>query len=197
MFTGIIEEMGIFKRFDRQDICIEAKEILSDLKIGDSVAVNGVCLTVTSIKDNHVSFHVSPTTQKITQFQTNFLKAGQKINLERAATLNSRLGGHLVSGHVDGLAKIISRIKKRDAYLFELLYPPKIKPFLVDKGSITLDGISLTICEVLTSSFKVTVIPQTLRSTTLQYKNTGEQVHIEADLVARYLMNQVIVSKLL
>ncbi|HOV15097.1 MAG TPA: riboflavin synthase [Spirochaetota bacterium] len=187
MFTGIIEETGILKSISNGKILISVKTILSDLKIGDSVAVNGVCLTVTGIDSSLISFDVSPTTTKLSRFKVGEMRIGEDVNLERALSLNTRLGGHIVSGHIDGVCKIIEITKKDESFFYEFLYPKEIKSLIIPKGSVTIDGISLTISNVLSSSFLVTVIPQTIKETNLKNKRVGDFTHIEADIFARYI----------
>ena len=187
MFTGIIEETGVLKSVSTGKIVVGAKKILDDLKIGDSVSVNGVCLTVTTIDSTLISFDVSPTTSKLSRFRIGEVRVGEDVNLERALSLNTRLGGHLVSGHIDGICKIIDITKKEDSFFFEFFYPKELKSLIIPKGSVTIDGISLTISNVLTSSFVVTVIPQTIKETNLKNKRVGDFAHIEADIFARYI----------
>ncbi len=187
MFTGIIEETGVLKSLSHNNITIAAKKILSDLKVGDSVSVNGICLTVTDINKELISFDISPTTLKLSNFSSNRTKIGDDINLERALTPATRLGGHIVSGHIDGSCKIIDIYKKVESYFFEFLYPKELKSLIVPKGSVTIDGISLTISNILSSSFIVTIIPQTIKETNLKNKKVGDYTHIEVDIFARYI----------
>lgn len=192
MFTGIIEETGILKSVSNTGIIIEANKILDDLKIGDSVSVNGVCLTLTKQNRNLLNFDVSPTTQKLSRFRLGEMKIGEEINLERALTLNKRLGGHIVSGHIDGICKIIDIAKKEESFFFEFLFPKEIKALIIPKGSVAIDGISLTINNVMSSSFVITVIPQTIKETNLRNKKIGDMVHIEGDIFARYITHVII-----
>jgi riboflavin synthase len=192
MFTGIIEETGIIKYFNNGELAVYCNKILDDVKIGDSVAVNGVCLTVTKIENKYLCFHVSPTTASHTRFKVGDLRTNEIVNLERALTLNTRLGGHIVTGHIDGKAKIISVKKDVEDCYYEFLYPKTLKQFIALRGSVALDGISLTISDVMSSSFVVTVIPHTVQETNLKMKNTGDFVHIEVDMLSRYLYNILI-----
>ncbi len=162
------------------------------MKIGDSVAVNGVCLTATNIESNLVSFDVSPSTQKLSRFKVGDIRVGEEVNLERALTINSRLGGHIVSGHVDGVCRITEITRRGDFFIFEFLYPKELRPLIVPKGSVAIDGISLTVAELLSSSFIVNVIPQTIEETSLKHKRTGDCAHIEADIFARYVKHILI-----
>ena len=187
MFTGLIEEVGKVRSCSNGNLSITCKKIMDDINIGDSVAVNGTCLTVTGIHEGYLAFHVSPTTSGYSRFAPGEIRSGEKMNLERAITLSTRLGGHIVSGHIDGKAKIIEISKRGNDHYFEFIYPPNLKSMIVDKGSVCLDGISLTVCEVKSSSFAVTVIPQTFISTSLTEKRIGDFMHIEADIFARYI----------
>lgn len=189
MFTGLVEEVGTLKLLKNQEIVIKAGKILSDLKIGDSVAVNGLCLTATKIKEkeHEVTFHFSPTTKNLSCFNNRDLKIGSKLNLERALKINDRLGGHIVQGHVDGKARIVSMDKRGEDYFIEYLYPAELKELIVEKGSVTVDGISVTVSSLQSRSFTVTIIPQTFKDTNLHDKKSGDFVHIEADLFARYI----------
>lgn len=193
MFTGIIEETGTVKGFRNNDIIIRADKILDSLKIGDSVSVNGVCLTVTVIRVKDITFSVSPTTASLSNLKSSALRTGEKVNLERALALGGRIGGHIVTGHVDGVTKIINIKRAGDGFIYELIIPADLKNMIFAKGSVALDGISLTISKRLTSSFTVTVIPQTIEETTLQYKTVQNTMHIEADMFARYMYE--IISK--
>jgi riboflavin synthase len=165
--------------------------VLEETRIGDSIAVNGVCLSVTALRDDAATFHVSPTTSSQTNFRAGVLRVGQMVNLERALRLSDRLGGHLVSGHVDGLARLITVEREREDAVFEFQYPSALRPLVVRKGSVTLDGISLTIAETLSSSFRVAVIPQTLADTNLGERRAGDSLHIEADMFARYVQHML------
>ncbi|MCK4797315.1 MAG: riboflavin synthase [Spirochaetes bacterium] len=189
MFTGLIEEIGSIKAINNNEIFVYCKKILEDAKIGDSISVNGLCLSITNIYSNYVSFHVSPTTKKHSRFKIGDIRVGEKVNLERALTPSTKLGEHIVLGHIDGKAKIISIKKSGEDTYFEFLYPIELKSLIVAKGSVAIDGISLTISEVMSASFIVTVIPHTLQSTNLKQKRTGDFVQIEADIFARYIYN--------
>ncbi len=188
MFTGLIEELGVLESIESSGkMTIKANKILDDLKIGDSVAVNGACLTVTAIKGNLISFHISETTRKLSNFKYGSIRVGEELNLERAMKINDRFGGHLVAGHIDGTAKIIDIRKSGLDNFFEFLVDRESIKLIVNKGSITIDGISLTISEVKNSSFVVTIIPETIKNTNLKQKHVNDLVHIEIDMIARYL----------
>lgn len=189
MFTGLIEEVGKIKAINNKELSIYCNKILIDSKIGDSIAVNGLCLTITEISSNLLKFHTSLTTIENSRFKTGKINIGEYVNLERALLPTTRIGGHIVTGHVDGIAKIIS-IKKidEDTYI-EFLSSKELRPYIAAKGSVTIDGISLTISKVQSSSFIVTVIPHTLENTNLKYKRVNDFTHIEIDIIARYSYN--------
>ena len=189
MFTGIIEEMGVVKAVSRTPqgcgVTILAKTVLEGLKVGDSVTVNGVCLTVVGCDGTEIKADISPETLKVTTLGT--LKAGDPANLERAMRLGDRLGGHLVTGHVDGVGAIRSRVQEADALQIMIEAPRDILRYCVSKGSITVDGISLTINDVTDRGFRVTIIPHTAKVTTLGVKHVGDAVNLETDLIGRYV----------
>ena len=194
MFTGIVEEIGeivaISKNTQGLDFDIKAEKIFDDLKIGDSVAINGCCQTVTRIKGNVFTVQAVFETVKLTNF--NKLSVGNSVNLERAMQLTSRLGGHIVSGHIEGIASVVSISSQGNATIFELTYPREISKYLIYKGSIAINGISLTICELNSNSFKVSVIPHTLANTTLRSAKVGDEINIETDMIAKYIEKMII-----
>ena len=189
MFTGIIEEMGVVKAVGRTplgcSVAILAKTVLDGLKVGDSVTVNGVCLTVVGCDGTEIKADISPETLKVTTLSA--LKAGDPVNLERAMRLGDRLGGHLVTGHVDGTGAIRSRAQDTDALQIMIEAPRDILRYCVPKGSITVDGISLTVNEVTDRGFRITIIPHTAKVTTLGIKQVGDAVNLETDLIGRYV----------
>ena len=189
MFTGIIEEMGVVKAAGKTlhgtSVTILAKTVLDGLKVGDSVTMNGVCLTVVGCDSLEMKADISPETLKVTTL--GILKAGDPVNLERAMRLGDRLGGHLVTGHVDGIGTIRSRAQDADAIQITVEASSDILRYCVPKGSITVDGISLTVNEVTDRSFRVTVIPHTAKVTTLGVKQAGDTVNLETDLIGRYV----------
>lgn len=189
MFTGLIEEIGRVKSIKNNELSIYCKKILDDCKPGDSIAINGLCLTITDISRNYLTFHTSSTTMENSRFKIGDIHINEEVNIERALLPAARLGGHIVLGHVDGKAKIISINKKNEDSFFEFLYSKELKYFIALKGSVAIDGISLTISRVLSSSFMVTVIPATFQNTTLRNKRINDSVHIEVDLFARYSYN--------
>ena len=189
MFTGIIEETGkveaVAKGRNSADITIAAVKVLEDTKIGDSIAVNGVCLTVTSISGRKFSADVMAETLRRSSLGS--LKHGSMVNLERAMAANGRFGGHIVSGHIDGVGVISSFEKEDNAVWVEIETPAKILRYIVEKGSITIDGISLTVAKLTDSSFAVSVIPHTGEETTLLNRNPGDIVNLENDIVGKYV----------
>ncbi len=189
MFTGIIEETGkveaVAKGSNSAVITITAGKVLKDTKIGDSIAVNGVCLTVTSISGSKFSADVMAETLRRSSLGS--LKHGSRVNLERAMAANGRFGGHIVSGHIDGVGVISSFEKEDNAVWVEIETPAKILRYIVEKGSITIDGISLTVAKLTDSSFAVSVIPHTGEETTLLNKKPGDIVNLENDIVGKYV----------
>ena len=190
MFTGIIEALGTLRKIERkgQDIRLtvaSGKLDLSDVKLGDSIATNGVCLTVVQcLADGYVA-DVSAETVTLTGFA--HYHVGQKVNLEKAITATTRLGGHMVSGHVDGIATVEQKSARGNAIEFWLKAPDMLARYIAHKGSITIDGVSLTVNEVDGARFRLTIVPHTAGETTLINLIAGNKVNIEVDLVARYL----------
>ncbi|MGI2196963.1 riboflavin synthase [Shewanella baltica] len=190
MFTGIIEAVGTLRKLERKgdDIRLtvaSGKLDLNDVRLGDSIATNGVCLTVVQqLADGYVA-DVSAETVSLTGF-ANY-KVGTKVNLEKAVTPTTRLGGHMVSGHVDGIAMVEQRLVRGQAIEFWLAAPAELGRYIAHKGSITIDGVSLTVNEVDGSRFRLTIVPHTAGETTLIDLQAGDMVNIEVDLIARYL----------
>lgn len=189
MFTGIIEEIGTVKGVKRGNrsvvLEVQAKKVLEDLKVGDSIATNGVCLTVTSFTGSVFCADVMPETMQ--RSNLGELRAGDRVNLERALTLNGRLGGHIVSGHIDGTGKIVGREKDENAIWISVATSGELLRYIVDKGSITIDGISLTVVSVNDAGFTVSIIPHTQDETTLVKKKIGDTVNLENDVIAKYV----------
>ena len=185
MFTGIIEEVGSVQSVGDGCLAIKARKVLQDVQLGDSIAVNGVCLTVTSFDGNSFQADVMPETIRRTSLSE--LKTGSPVNLERALTLNTRLGGHIVSGHIDGVGKIVSLREEKNAVLMKISADGDILRYIVEKGSVAIDGVSLTVAYVDSSVFKVSVIPHTASETTLLYKGAGNTVNLECDIIAKYV----------
>lgn len=189
MFTGIIEETGTVKKIiDEQtsgSIEIKADKILSGTNIGDSIAVNGVCLTVTHIKSG--SFVADVMAETLRKTNLGSLPMGAKVNLERAMAANGRFGGHIVSGHIDGTGKILSLQPEGNAVWVTISAPASILHLVVNKGSIAIDGISLTVAYVDDSVFKVSIIPHTGEETTLLRRKPGDVVNLENDVIGKYV----------
>lgn len=189
MFTGIIEEVGeiqsVKNGIKSSRLSIKAKKVINDTKIGDSICSNGVCLTVTKIVEN--IFEADVMAETLRRSNLGELKSGSKINLERALTLEKRLGGHLVSGHIDGVGQIISNLKEDNAVWITIEANSEILRYIVKKGSITIDGISLTVAYVDDKSFKVSIIPHTGEETTLLHKKIGNKVNLECDVIGKYV----------
>ena len=189
MFTGIIEELGRIKRISLQgtsgQITIQAKKVLEGTKIGDSIAVNGICLTVTSLHPDGFTADVMAETVR----RSSLSKAGNGdvVNLERAMAADGRFGGHIVSGHIDGTGKIISYRQEENAVWVEIETLSEILRLIVEKGSICIDGISLTVAAISDTTFQVSVIPHTGEETTLLKKKPGDLVNLENDVVGKYV----------
>jgi riboflavin synthase len=189
LFTGIVEELGeILGRQHYKDsiaLIIKGKNVLDDLQEGDSIAVNGVCLTVTQISTAAFYADVMPETLRKTNLYE--LKAGEKVNLERALPVGGRLGGHFVSGHIDGTGTIIEEKREGNAQIKRISAGNPITRYLVAKGSVAVDGVSLTVVDVDKNSFSVSLIPHTAKHTTLGYKKCGDKVNLEADILGKYV----------
>ena len=187
MFTGIIEEIGIVKEANRDRLAFEAYKIPEGAKVGDSIAVNGVCLTIISLENNGFSVNVMPETLRCTNLGR--LHYGDKVNLERALVLDGRLGGHLVLGHVDDTGEVRDITREETAHLMRILAPAKLMPYMAEKGFIAIDGVSLTIVGLDDFSFAVSLVAYTLENTTLGMKASGDVVNLEADIIAKYVEN--------
>ncbi|RJG12169.1 riboflavin synthase [Pseudomonas cavernicola] len=190
MFTGIIEALGTIRAFSPKGgdvrVYVETGKLdLSDVKLGDSIAVNGVCLTAVELPGDGFWADVSRETLACSAFID--LKAGSKVNLEKALTPSSRLGGHLVSGHVDGVGEVVSREDNARAVQFRIRAPRELAKYIALKGSITVDGTSLTVNAVNGAEFELTIVPHTLGETIMADYRAGRQVNLEVDLLARYL----------
>lgn len=185
MFTGIVEEVGKVKAIGNGILQIEASKVLEDVQLGDSIAVNGICLTVTSFGSHSFQADVMPETLKRTSLGE--LKPGSPVNLERALTLASRLGGHIVSGHIDGTGRIVSLKDDKNAILMKIQAEGQILRYIVEKGSVALDGISLTVVQVSKRDFTVSLIPHTRQATNLYAKGEGALLNIENDVVGKYV----------
>jgi len=189
VFTGLVRELGeiaaVKKRNGGAFLSLYAKDTASTADIGDSIAVNGVCLTVVSKKERELSFDLSDETLRSTNLGT--LKTGGRVNLEQSLRPDSKIGGHFVTGHVDAVGNIRSKVDIGDMWKFEIEAPPQVMQFVVDKGSIAIDGISLTIVDILKNSFTLVIIPHTAKLTTLGLKDPGNTVNIEVDILGKYV----------
>ena len=189
MFTGIVEEIGIIKDIKKNSqsasLLIACKKVLEGSQIGDSIAVNGVCLTVTSIGSNEYSADVMAET--LDRSSLGNLKKGDRVNLERAMPANGRFGGHIVSGHIDGIGKIASIDKDEMAVWYKIETSEKILKYIVEKGSIAIDGISLTVAKVTSKDFCVSIIPHSQGNTILSDKKISDIVNLENDIVGKYV----------
>ena len=189
MFTGIINHLGRFKKYfpGKQEICVEALSTADKLAIGDSLAVNGVCLSLIQKEKNLLWFHISEETLKKTTLSS--LAIGERLNLELPISLSQPLGGHLVTGHIDGMGKVSHIQSSRQGKRFSLSFPRDLKPYFIPKGSVALDGVSLTIAELHPSDFEVEVIPITLQNTNISGWKRGKAVNIECDIIGKYVYN--------
>ena len=185
MFTGIIEEVGRLRSLGGGTIDIEASKVRSDAHIGDSICVNGICLTVTSFTPDHVTADVMPETVRLTSLSR--LHPGAKVNLERAMQPAGRLGGHIVSGHVDGCGRVDAIVRDGIADRVTISLEADLLKYIARKGSVTVDGVSLTVVAADDRSFAVSLIPQTRTATTLGELRTGSLVNVEVDVLARYI----------
>lgn len=189
MFTGLIEELGRVTALARgassAKLTLSARRVLEDAKIGDSIAVNGVCLTVVHMGKDH--FQADVMLETLMKSNLGDLHPGDPVNLERAMRLGDRLGGHLVSGHIDGVGEIIRREVVDIAVVTEIQAPEHVLKYIIYKGSVAVDGISLTVAAVKKDSFVVSLIPHSAQATTLGYKRKGDRVNLEGDLIGKYV----------
>ena len=189
MFTGLVEELGKVKGIARgalsARLTVYAKEVLKDVKLGDSIAVNGTCLTVVEYGSTWFTADVMPET--IDRTALAGLKAGDVVNLERALQVGDRLGGHIMSGHIDGIGTIRAKEQNDNAVIVRIEAGPEVMRYVIQKGSIAIDGISLTVVEVGDNWFTVSLIPHTAAVTTLGAKGTGDKVNLENDIIGKYV----------
>lgn len=189
MFTGMVEEIGTVVDFETSQnvlrIKVQASKVLEETYLGDSISTNGVCLTVTDIGKNY--FYADVMGETVRRSNLGTLKKGDKVNLERAMAANSRFGGHIVSGHIDGKGKVTSYEKEGNAVWITIDTDREILKYVVEKGSIAIDGISLTVAYVDDRKFKVSIIPHTSEETTLLKKKIGEEVNLECDVIGKYV----------
>jgi len=185
MFTGIVEEVGRVASLASNCLTIRTHQLMDGLKSGDSIAVNGACLTVVAFGEDTFSVELSPETLRRTSIGA--LTVGAGVNLERPLAINDRLGGHIVQGHVDGTGRITSRKPEGDCVILRVGSPRRLIPYIVEKGFVAVDGISLTVVKKGASSFTLSVIPYTLENTNLKGKPVGDRVNLEVDIVAKYV----------
>lgn len=190
MFTGIIEEMGTVEKIHHQgsqamQLVIRCQKVLEDVHLGDSIAVNGICLTVTRFEAQWFQADVMPETFRSTSLAG--LRAGSRVNLERALPANGRFGGHIVSGHIDGVGTLVGKTREANALWLEIEADDSLMKYIVLKGSVALDGTSLTVSGIWEKRFAVSLIPHTAEMTILSGKHTGDRVNIECDVLAKYV----------
>lgn len=185
MFTGIIEELGVVAKISDNAMTVQASKVTEDLKLGDSIAVNGTCLTAVNFSRTEFSVDLSPETMRRTSLGQ--LSVGSPVNLERALLATDRMGGHIVQGHVDGTGRVMSSRVDGDSILFRIRVPKRLNPYIVEKGFVAVDGISLTVVKRGASSFTLAVIPYTLKNTNLASVSVGDRVNLEADILAKYV----------
>lgn len=189
MFTGLVAELGTVQNLTRQGasyhLTVAAKKVMDNLKIGDSVAVNGACLTVVQMTEDSFTADVMPETVRLTNIGQ--LNAGSRVNLERTLRLCDGLDGHIVSGHVEGLGTITRQRPEGIAVVVTISTEPRLLRYILPKGSIAIDGISLTVTQVTASSFSVSLIPHTAKETTLGFKKVGDKVNLETDIIGKYV----------
>ena len=187
MFTGIVEEIGIVKETSRDRLAFEARKVLEGMKVGDSIAVNGICLTVISLENHGFSINIMPETLRCTNL--GGLHYNDQVNLERALAFGGRVGGHLVSGHGDDVGEVMDVTSEETARIVRISAPATLMPYIVDKGFIAVDGVSLTVIDLDDFSFDVSLVAYTMEHTTLGEKRPGDIVNLEADVMAKYVEN--------
>ena len=185
MFTGIVEEVGVVAKISGNAMTVRASKVTGDLKLGDSIAVNGACLTAVSCGRSEFSVDLSPETMRRTSLGQ--LSVGRPVNLERALLASDRMGGHIVQGHVDGTGRVMSTKPEGDSIIFRIRVPKRLNRYIVEKGFVAVDGISLTVVKRGASSFTMAVIPYTLNNTNLASLSVGDRVNLEADILAKYI----------
>lgn len=197
MFTGIVEEIGTVSTIQQGSnslrMSIRCTKVLKDIKMGDSIAVNGVCLTASDISGSQFSADVMPETVKATTLHS--LRTGSRVNLERAMAANGRFGGHFVSGHVDGTGEVLSVRQKENAVYMEIGLAANLLKYFIPKGSVTVDGTSLTVFGVTEKGFILSLIPVTHEDTILGRKRSGDKVNVECDMLAKYIEQLVTTKK--
>jgi len=188
MFTGLVEELGtvrsVSRRGDYQELWVDARRVMDDLAYGDSISINGACQTVT--RRDEIGFAVDTLAESLKKTALGGLGRGAEVNLERAVTPSTRLGGHLVQGHVDGVARVTEVRRQGENIYFGVLLPEELARYCISEGSIAIDGVSLTIAELRGTRLRMNIIPTTWNDTALRNRRVGEQVNIEVDVIARY-----------
>ena len=191
MFTGIVEEVGIVAKISEYAMTVRASKVTEDLKLGDSIAVNGACLTAVSIGESRehggIEFSVDLSPETMRRTALGDLTPGRPVNLERAILASDRLGGHIVQGHVDGTGRVLSTKPEGDSVIFRIRVPKRLHRYIVEKGFVAVDGISLTVVKRGASSFTLAVIPYTAINTNLAILSVGDRVNLEADILAKYV----------
>ncbi|MAF39502.1 MAG: riboflavin synthase [Chloroflexi bacterium] len=185
MFTGIVEEVGYVAKISDKAMTVRASKVLEDVKLGDSIAVNGACLTSVDFSKSEFSVDLSPETMRRTSLGQ--LSVGGLVNLERALLAGDRMGGHIVQGHVDGTGRVMSIKEDGDSIIFRIRVPKRLNRYIVEKGFVAVDGISLTVVKRGASSFTLAVIPYTRENTNLSAVSVGDRVNLEADILAKYV----------
>ncbi len=185
MFTGIVEEVGRVAELEANRMKVRTSLVMEGQKLGDSISVNGACLTVVAIEERSFTVDLSPETLRRTSLGN--LAPGGAVNLERPLAVSDRLAGHIVQGHVDATGRISSSKPEGDSFILRIRSPKRMMPYIVEKGFITVDGISLTVVKKDTSSFTLSIIPYTMENTNLKEKSPGDRVNLEADIVAKYI----------
>ncbi|NQU18111.1 MAG: riboflavin synthase [Candidatus Saganbacteria bacterium] len=197
MFTGIIEEIGVISsvvnKGQSRIFTIHAKRVLSDLKIGDSVSVNGICLT--AVQKGRNNFSVEAVTESLVLSNLSDLVIGNRVNLERALSVVDRIGGHFVSGHVDGTGILKGRNDKGSHFEYEIEFPREFGRYIITKGSIAVDGVSLTVANVENNRMRISIVPHTLKNTTLGSKTIGGELNLELDMMGKYIENILLRDK--
>lgn len=199
MFSGIIEELAKVSFQDSKPdggsrLVVESAILSPESSIGDSIAVNGVCLTVTSVEKEKLSFDISPETLRVTNL--NQLGSGDVANLELSLQIGDRLGGHFVSGHIDDVGEIVDRRSEGDCSVFKIAANKDILNLLIDRGSISVDGISLTVTKIFEDAFELVIIPHTAKLTTLGTKSVGDKVNLESDMIGKYISRLMTTSNI-
>jgi riboflavin synthase len=185
VFTGIVEEVGSVVSISSNGMTVRAEKVMSDLKLGDSISINGACLTAVSLSASEFSVDLSPETMRRTSIGD--LAEEGSVNLERALAANDRMGGHIVQGHVDGAGSVTGLTPEADCLIMEIETPESLTPYIVEKGFIAVDGISLTVVQKAERRFTISVIPFTMENTNLQERGVGDRVNLEADILAKYV----------